>query len=73
VAEVLGKCGLVERAGQGFDLIYRSCIRQGKRLPDFSRTSEYSVWVTLHGEVQDPEFLRYLEEIGHERMAGFSR
>lgn len=72
VAEVLGKCGLVERAGQGFDLIYRSCIRQGKRLPDFSRTSGHAVWVTLHGEIQDPEFLRYLEEIGHERMAAFS-
>ena len=72
VAEVLGKCGLVERAGQGFDLIYRSCIRQGKRLPDFSRTSEHSVWVTLHGEIQDPEFLRYLEEMGHERIAAFS-
>ena len=72
VAEILGKCGLVERAGQGFDLIYRLCIRQGKRLPDFLRTSEHSVWVTLHGEIQDTEFLRYLEEIGQERMAAFS-
>jgi ATP-dependent DNA helicase RecG len=52
--------------------MYRACIRQGKRLPDFARTSEHSVWVTLHGEIQDPEFLRYLEEIGHERMAAFS-
>jgi ATP-dependent DNA helicase RecG len=72
VAEVLGKCGLVERAGQGFDLMYRACIRQGKRLPDFSRTSEHSVWVTLHGEIQDPEFLRYLEEMGNERTSAFS-
>jgi ATP-dependent DNA helicase RecG len=72
IAEVLGKCGLVERAGQGFDLIYRECIRQSKPLPDFSRTSEHSVWVTLHGEIQDPEFLRFLEEIGRERAASFS-
>ena len=28
VAEVLARCGLVERAGQGFDLIFRECIRQ---------------------------------------------
>jgi ATP-dependent DNA helicase RecG len=71
IAEVLGKCGLVERAGQGFDLIYRECIRQSKPLPDLSRTDEHSVWVTLHGEIQDAEFLRYLEEIGRERTATF--
>jgi ATP-dependent DNA helicase RecG len=72
IAEVLAKCGLVERAGQGFDLIYRECIRQSKPLPDFSRTDAHSVWPTLHGEIQDPEFLRYLEAIGTERAASFS-
>jgi len=72
VAEVLAKCGLVERAGQGFDLIYRTCIQQGKPLPDFSRTSAHSVWVTLHGQIQDAEFLRFLEEIGRERLAAFA-
>jgi ATP-dependent DNA helicase RecG len=72
IAEVLSKCGLVERAGQGFDLIFRECIRQSKPLPDFSHTHAHSVWLTLHGEIQDPEFLRFLEEIGQERMATFS-
>ncbi|MDX2031514.1 MAG: ATP-binding protein [Blastocatellia bacterium] len=72
IAEVLGKCGLVERAGQGFDLIFRACIQQSKPLPDFSRTGEHSVWLTLRGEIQDPEFLRFLEEIGRERLATFS-
>jgi len=72
IAEVLARCGLVERAGQGFDLIYRECIRHGKPLPDFSHTSEHSVWVTLYGEIQDPEFLRFLEEIGQERLSSFS-
>lgn len=72
IAEVLARCGLVERAGQGFDLIYRECIRQSKPLPDFSRTGEHSVWVTLHGKIQDPEFLRFLEEVGRERQAAFT-
>jgi ATP-dependent DNA helicase RecG len=72
IAEVLSKCGLVERAGQGVDLIFRECIRQSKRLPDFSRTDAHSVWLTLHGEILDPEFLRFLEEIGQERMTAFS-
>ena len=72
IAEVLNKCGLVERAGQGINLIYQACIQQSKPLPDFSRTGEYSVWVTLHGEIQDPEFLRFFEEVGRERLATFS-
>ena len=71
IAEALGKCGLVERAGQGFDRIFRECIQQSKPLPDFSHTDAYSVWLTLHGEIQDPEFLRFLEEIGQEKLAAF--
>lgn len=72
IAEVLGKCGLVERAGQGFDFIVRECIRQSKPLPDLSRTDDHSVWLTLLGDIQDPDFLRFLEEIGAERTAMFS-
>ena len=71
IAEVLGKCGLVERAGQGFDRIFRECIQQSKPLPDFSHTDEYSVWLTFRGDIQDPEFLRFLEEIGQEQVAAF--
>jgi ATP-dependent DNA helicase RecG len=71
IADVLSRCGLVERAGQGYDLIFRECIRQSKPLPDFTHTDAHFVWVTLHGEIQDPEFLRFLEEIGQERTASF--
>jgi len=28
--------------------------------------------VTLHGQLQDPEFLRFLEELGRERLATFA-
>ncbi|MGA2977501.1 MAG: ATP-binding protein [Spirochaetia bacterium] len=72
IAEALARCGLVERAGQGFDLIYRECIRQSKLLPDFTHTDANQVSITLHGNIQDPEFLRFLEQIGRERTATFS-
>ena len=71
IAEVLSKCGLVERAGQGFDRIFRECIQESKPLPDFSHTDTHSVWLTLHGDIQDSEFLRFLEEIGQERRTAF--
>jgi len=72
IAEVLSKCGLVERAGQGINYIVQDCIRNSKPLPDFSRTDDHAVWLTLRGEIQDPEFLRFLEEIGSEQIAQFS-
>jgi ATP-dependent DNA helicase RecG len=72
IADVFGKCGLVERAGQGFNLIYEHCIRQSKPLPDFKGTDEYQVALTLHGEMQDPKFLSFLESIAVELRDSFS-
>ena len=34
IAEALARCGLVERSGQGMNLMFRQSIRQGKPLPD---------------------------------------
>ncbi|NUP98443.1 MAG: putative DNA binding domain-containing protein [Armatimonadetes bacterium] len=71
VAETLEKCGLVERSGQGMNLIFERCIRESKALPDFSGTDERQVALTLHGEIQDPRFLQYLERVGAERLTTF--
>ncbi len=47
------------------------CVRHGKPFPDFSRTDDYQVWLTLHGEIEDENFLRFFERIGQERLATF--
>jgi ATP-dependent DNA helicase RecG len=72
LAEALSKCGLVERAGQGADQMFRLCISESKRVPDFGRTDDFQVYLTLHGEVQDPRFLRFLEKIAKETLALFT-
>ena len=36
LAEVLGKCGLIERSGQGMNLMVKTIIRHSKPLPDFA-------------------------------------
>lgn len=72
IAEVFAKCGLVERAGQGADRMFRQCIRESKPRPDFSGTDDYQVSLTLKGDVQDPLFLRFLEKIGKETLASFT-
>ena len=72
IAEVFAKCGLVERAGQGADRIFEESIKQGKPLPNFAHTDEHEVVITLDGQVQDENFLRFLEKIGQESLATFS-
>ena len=64
IAEAFSKCGLVERSGQGVDRMFEECLKESKRLPDFSQSDDYQVFVKLYGDVQDTGFLRFLEEIG---------
>jgi ATP-dependent DNA helicase RecG len=72
VAEVLAKCGLVERSGQGANRMFEECIKESKPRPDYSGTDDYQVALTLRGEVQDPRFLRFLEVVSKEQTALFS-
>ena len=72
IAEALARCGLVERSGQGMDLMFRQSIRQGKALPDPFKSDAHRVLLRLPGEVGDPRFLRFLEQVGDEQLKRFS-
>lgn len=72
LAEALAKCGLIERSGQGMNLMFESAIRQGKALPSFAGTSTYEVRLTLHGMVASPAFVRFIERLGEEQLRSFS-
>ncbi|HMQ17004.1 MAG TPA: transcriptional regulator, partial [Phycisphaerae bacterium] len=53
---------------QGADRIVEECVRHGKRLPDYSRSDDNQVWLTLDGEIRDEKFLKYLERVGEETL-----
>jgi ATP-dependent DNA helicase RecG len=72
LAEVFAKCGLVERSGQGLNRMFETCIRESKPKPDFTDTDAYQVALTLRGEIQDVQFLRFMEQVGQERLASFA-
>lgn len=72
IAEIFTRCGLVERSGQGMNLIYEELIKQSKPSPDFARTDNYQVGLTLHGTVQDPAFVRFVEKVSKETSTNFS-
>jgi len=72
VAEVMARCGLVERSGQGANLIFESCIQESKALPDYSDSDEHQVSIVLSGEVRDEKFLEFLERVGSETLSLFT-
>ena len=65
VAETLQRSGLIERSGQGADLIFRKTIESGKPLPEYSRSDSSKVWLTLRGELQNPELVRLFRRAGN--------
>lgn len=71
IAEVLDRCRMVERSGQGVDLMFEESIREGKDPPDFSGTDDSHVVLALNGEIQDVQFLRFLERVSKERGVSF--
>lgn len=72
LAEALARCGLIERSGQGMNLMFENAIRQGKALPSFAGTSQHEVRLTLQGTLTNPAFVRFIERLGEEKLKFFS-
>jgi ATP-dependent DNA helicase RecG len=51
--------------------MFELCARESKLPPDFSRSDDYELFLTLNGKVKDPRFLTFLEKIGRERQVSF--
>ncbi len=72
IAETFEKAGLVERSGQGMDDIFEFTIREGKGMPDLSRSDEYSVCLTIPAQVKDAIFILFLEKVVNEKQLTLS-
>ena len=72
IAEALQKCGLVERAGDGVDIMFRTSIEEGKPKPDYSASDDSEVRLKLRGQVQDPSFVGFLQKAANETGMSFS-
>ena len=68
IAEILALCGLVERSGQGMNIIYETSVKEAKPLPDFTGTDDTFVSLTLNGLVIDKQMLSVINRIGNERL-----
>jgi ATP-dependent DNA helicase RecG len=68
IAAVFQRCGLVERSGQGMNLIYEMAVKEAKPLPDFTGSDALFVKLTLDGQMIHPRMILLLNEIGTDRL-----
>ena len=61
LADVLSKTGIVERSGQGVDKIYYDTLSEGKADPDYSRSDDFKVELSLYGSMKDRGFALFIE------------
>lgn len=72
LAEALARAGLVERAGQGLNIMVETAVRQSKPLPSFKGSAAHEVRLTLEGGLRDPEFVRFLGRLDSQILLHFS-
>lgn len=63
IAEILSRCGMVERSGQGMNLMFELSVQEAKPLPDFTGTDDFFVSVTLNGLILDKAMLSVINRI----------
>ena len=63
LSDVLAKTGIVERSGQGVDKIFYNTLIEGKQEPDYSRSDDFKVELTLQAAMKDRGFALFVESV----------
>ena len=67
LAEVIERAGLIERSGQGVDIMFSNCITEGRSLPDYSESDDFQVKLRIESKIINPQLRRYLHALKAER------
>lgn len=67
LAEVIEKAGLVERSGQGVDIMFANCIREGRPIPDYSESDDFQVKLRIESKIVNPQLRSFLAHIRSSR------
>ena len=63
LADVLAKTGIVERSGQGVDKIYFDTLAEGKQEPDYTKSDDFHVELSLSSAMRDKGFALFVESV----------
>ena len=72
LAEIFEKAGLIERSGQGLNIIYEKAIRDGKGVPDLSKSDNYDVRLDIPAKVKDVNFILFLTKVAEDKQISFT-
>lgn len=68
LADAFKRLGLVERTGRGVDIIFGGCLRYGRPAPDYSRTTDTAVQLSVPGGPPHLQFAQVAIEHGNRRQ-----
>lgn len=72
LADIFKRVGLVERTGRGVETIYRGQLRNGRRPPDYTLSTEVSVSVLMDSGPADLDYVRLTVEAGRRLERGLA-
>lgn len=70
LAEVIEKAGLIERSGQGVDIMYENCIAEGRPMPDYSQSDDFQVKLRIESRIENPQLRNFLLGLRSNRKTG---
>ena len=63
LAETIEKTGWIERSGQGADIMFGNCIKEGKPIPDYSDSDDYQVVLRIPAWIENPRLHLFLHSM----------
>ncbi len=63
MAEAIEKTGLIERSGQGVDIMFANCIGEGRQTPDYSSSDDYQVSLKIRSQIVDEKFFLFIRSL----------
>lgn len=60
LAEIIEKAGLIERSGQGVDIMFANCISEGRNLPDYSSSDDFQVTLRIESSITNIQLRRFI-------------
>ncbi len=60
LAEVIEKAGLIERSGQGVDIMFANCISEGRNLPDYSSSDDFQVTLRIESNITNTHLRKFI-------------
>lgn len=67
LAEVIEKAGLIEKSGQGVDIMFANCISEGRTLPDYNASDDFQVKLRIETKIQNSHLRNYIYQIQKDR------